>query len=154
MKIRTTRFGDMEFEETAVITMKGGLIGFEGIERFVIVDHNPGSPFEWLQAVDEPSLAFVIMDPSVINVDFSVNLSGDIVEELEIEKGEDVTVRVIVTIPEDPRDMRVNLRAPLLINMRNLAGKQVVLADDRIPVRYPIVDRSACDGGRAVNCTF
>jgi len=58
VKIRTTRFGEIEVEDEAVISVPGGLIGFSDQERYVIIEHKPESPFFWFQAVDRPDLAF------------------------------------------------------------------------------------------------
>ena len=38
MKVKTTRFGDVEVNESKVITVLGGIIGFEHYTRFVILD--------------------------------------------------------------------------------------------------------------------
>lgn len=154
MKIETTRFGETDVAEEKVVTIKSGIIGFEGLERFVVLDHEGDSPFKWLQSLEDSSLAFVVLDPSVASIDFNFKIPDEIVEDLRIEKGDDVVVMVIVTIPEDPREMTVNLRAPLIINSRNLRGRQLILSDDGIPIRYPIVERNEESGAEyAARCS-
>ena len=38
MKIDTTRFGTLEVDKCDVITVKDGILGFEHLKRFFIVD--------------------------------------------------------------------------------------------------------------------
>ncbi|HHY95046.1 MAG TPA: flagellar assembly protein FliW, partial [Firmicutes bacterium] len=44
----------------------------------------------------------------------------------------------MVTVPEDPRQAWVNLRAPLALNPYARMGRQVVLSDERFAFRHPL----------------
>jgi len=63
VKINTKRFGEMEFSEDSVVKVLGGLIGLAGNENFVIIRYEDNSPFYWLQSVDDPELALVMINP-------------------------------------------------------------------------------------------
>ncbi|MBW2061038.1 MAG: flagellar assembly protein FliW [Deltaproteobacteria bacterium] len=139
MKIRTTRFGEIEVEDEAVISVPGGLIGFSDQERYVIIEHKPESPFFWFQAVDRPDLAFVIANPFAFKPDYDLNLSEDILADLGIEDPEDMVVYVIMTIPHGrPQDMTANLLGPLIINTKSRIVRQIILDDSEYSHRYPI----------------
>ena len=139
MKLFTTRFGEIDIKEDEIITMVEPIIGFPYSKRYVIVNHRKGSPFKWLQSVDDGSLAFVIVDPRLFKPDYVVPLEKEDAEKLEIEREEDAEVYVFVVIPEDPKDMSANLKGPLVINKRKRLAKQVVLIDDTYPVRYKLL---------------
>lgn len=139
MKIHTTRFGEIEVEDEAVISVPGGLIGFSDQERYVIIEHKPESPFFWFQAVDRPDLAFVIANPFAFKPDYDLNLSEDILADLGIEDPEDMVVYVIMTIPHGrPQDMTANLLGPLIINTKSRTVRQIILDDSEYSHRYPI----------------
>jgi len=139
VKIRTTRFGEIEVEDEAVISVPGGLIGFSDQERYVIIEHKPESPFFWFQAVDRPDLAFVIANPFAFKPDYDLNLSEDILADLGIEDPEDMVVYVIMTIPHGrPQDMTANLLGPLIINTKSRIVRQIILDDSEYSHRYPI----------------
>ncbi|BAT71411.1 flagellar assembly factor FliW [Thermosulfidibacter takaii ABI70S6] len=145
MKVITDRFGVIDVKEEAIITMVEPILGFPYAKRYVLLDHREGSPFKWLQSVDDGSLAFVVINPKLVKPDYVVPIDKEDAEKLEIEKPEDAEVYVMVVIPEDPRKMTVNLRGPIVINKRKRLAKQIVIPDDSYPVKYPVIrEENAC----------
>lgn len=145
MLINTTRFGQIEVNEERVIFMPKGIIGFPGAKRFIILDHDGQTPFKWYQSLDEPSLAFVLIDPLIIRPDYSVDLSDDILFEIEIKDRSKVVVAVIVTVRENPEDITANLQGPIVFNLDNRRAKQVVLVNSEYCTRhYVLAEIRAC----------
>ncbi|MCR4435068.1 MAG: flagellar assembly protein FliW [Clostridiales bacterium] len=141
MQLDTKHFGVVEINEEGILDFPEGLPSFEHVKKFVILDaSNEETPFKWLQSVDEPDLAFVIVDPFKIKNDYEVNIKDEVLEAMGIEKAEDVLIYSIVVIPEDVSLMTMNLRAPLVINVKNKRGMQVVLDTDRYSVRHYILE--------------
>lgn len=141
MILKTRYFGELEIGDDAVIHFKHGIPGFENVKRFVLIDSDEeGSPFKWMQGVDEPKPAFVIVDPFVIRKDYEIKLDDEVLDELEIKSPTDVSVFCIVVVPEDISKMTVNLQAPVVINCANRRGRQLILDTDRYGVRHYILD--------------
>ncbi len=138
MIVKTKRFGDLNIEEQDIITMIGGLPGFEDNTKYVLLDHDDKSPYKWLQSLENPELAFVVMEPFIFFEDYQFELSQNDIRELEVARPEDVAVLVILVIPEDPRKMTANIKAPLVLNMTKMKGKQVILNNDAYPVKLPL----------------
>ena len=65
MKINTTRFGTIDVNEDQVITLAEGMLGFSECSRYVMMDDEIGEPFMWMQSLDVPSLACVVIDPAM-----------------------------------------------------------------------------------------
>lgn len=154
MKVQTTRFGEIEVPEERVLRFQAGLLGFPGLTRYVLLDTNPQSPFKWLQCLDRPDLAFVVMDPRVVKPDYTAVLRPHDVADLEIRDEQQVLLLVLVTVPEgDPRRMTANLLGPLVINLANGRGKQVVLVEGEYSSRHPLIPQpsgaSPCAGSTA-----
>ncbi len=139
MKVSTTRFGEIEVKEEDIIYMVEPILGFPYSRRYVILNHKAGSPFKWLQSIDDGSLAFVIVDPRLFKPDYIVPLEKEDAEKLEIESENEAEVYVFVVIPEDPKEMSANLKGPLVINKRKKLAKQIVLIDDEYPLRYKLL---------------
>ena len=99
------------------------------------------TPFFWLQGVDDPNLAFVVTDPFSKICDYHIDVDVDKITELQVKDTERVLTLAIVTIPENIRNMTANLKAPLLINMRNKLGKQIIMKNDTFPVKYYIMNK-------------
>lgn len=71
--IETSRFGTLELDEKVFIDFPCGIPGFGAGETLCDSRHRQG-PFRWLQAVDEPNLAFVVCEPEVVGVRYEVPL--------------------------------------------------------------------------------
>lgn len=139
MKIRTTRFGELDVAEEALFTFPMGLLGFARLKRFVVLDHRDDSPFKWLQSAEDPDVAFIITDPLFFKRDYHIAVRRQELAVIEPGAEEDLVVSVIMTIPADPRQMSANLLAPLIFNMANRRAMQYVLTDQRYPVKYCVM---------------
>ena len=58
LKIKTTKFGEIEIDENAVFEFVSPIIGFNDLKKYTIYDYKPESPFKWLQSLEEEELAF------------------------------------------------------------------------------------------------
>jgi flagellar assembly factor FliW len=143
MKICTTRFGEIDIEESEFIKMQGAILGFENLKYFVLLSGGGNTPFWWLQSVQEPAVAFVVINPYVVKSDYSVDLSEDDFEFLDIKNSKDIALLVIVTIRSDPFKVTANLRAPILFNAENRTGSQIVLDNPDYPIQYDLLDNKA-----------
>jgi flagellar assembly factor FliW len=138
MKCRSTRFGSFDVSDNSIVRFPVGLLGFPDSQRYVILDHDTEVPFKWLQSIDEPGLAFVILDPAVFHADYHVSVPADILAETNNGKEEDLALVVILTIPsDDPAHITANLRGPLVISHKTKLGAQLVLSEE-YPTRYPL----------------
>jgi flagellar assembly factor FliW len=149
MKISTTRFGDIEVDDSNVITVLGGIIGFENYYRFVILDFLKDSQFRWLQSLNDPEVAFVICDPWYFFKDYNFELSDDYQNELEIESLNDIVAVAISTIPADITKTTLNLISPIIINLKKMIGKQVILYNSSYTTTHRIVLKVKIDDEKA-----
>jgi flagellar assembly factor FliW len=136
VNIVTTRFGDIDVDESKVIEMRGGILGFEHLKKFILHIKDESNPFWWFQSLDEGAIAFVVINPFVAKADYEPVLGDSDTQLLEIENAEDVVMLVIVTIRQKPFMVSVNLRAPIVINAKKKIAKQIVLDDETYPVQY------------------
>ena len=139
MKLHTKNFGLLEIEEEKIIAFPEGIPGFEEEKEFVIINNeDEENPFCWLQSVNNPDLAFVIINPFLIFSDYTIDLPEAVQEKLKIEDEKDVAVYSIVVVPKDLKKMTVNLLGPIIINVRERLGKQVILDDPRYSTKHYI----------------
>lgn len=141
LKVKTTRFGEIEVKAEDLLQLPAGLIGFPELKRYVLLDHDSkGSPFKWLQSLDDGAIAFVLINPLLFKPDFMVEVTETEVSELELRNEEDAVISVIVTIPTNPQNMTANLKAPLVFNLQNRLGKQLVLSNPAYTTRHNIME--------------
>ena len=135
--IATKNFGDIAVREDQIINFSPGLLGFSEFHRYVLIEHGHESPFLWLQCVDKPDLAFVVIDPLFVLPDYKIGPINGVQKELEVKNLQDLKVLVILTIPPGrPQDMTANLMGPLLINLTNRRGKQLVIEISLFPHKH------------------
>lgn len=146
MRLSTTRFGDIDIDESRTILMKAGILGFEHLKRYVFLLQDKEILFWWFQSVDDGSVAFVVINPFVIKPDYKPIIQDNNVELLEVESPEDVFLMSIVTIRSDPFKVTANLKAPIVINSKKRLAKQVVLDKSDYPIQYSIMDNKVILG--------
>ncbi|MBI3330018.1 MAG: flagellar assembly protein FliW [Nitrospinae bacterium] len=141
LTVETTRFGELTIAEAQIIMVSGGLLGFPGFTRYVILNHDQeqGIPFRWLQSVEHPALAVVIIDPWVIKPDYTIELPDDVCESLHLSEEQPPLVFAIVTVPLEPVLMTANLQGPLVINPATRKAQQVVLTNSLYTTRHLIL---------------
>jgi flagellar assembly factor FliW len=66
VEIDTTRFGKIRIKKSDLILMRGSILGFEQHKRFVLLNVETNLPFFWLQSVEDPAIAFVVIDPRLV----------------------------------------------------------------------------------------
>ena len=142
MQIETTRFGTLEIDENEAISMVEPIIGFPHAQRFVLLDHktkNGTTPFKWLQCMDDPALAFVILPVQLVEPGYRITMSRNEAERLKISEASDADIWVILVIPPDePKKMTANLKAPVVINSKERLGKQLVLVDSDYSTKHKV----------------
>jgi flagellar assembly factor FliW len=136
VNIVTTRFREIDIDESKIIDMRGGILGFEHLKKYVLHIRDDNNPFWWLQSLEDGAIAFVVINPYSAKADYEPMISDNDVKLLEIEEAEDVVLLAIVTIRQKPFSVSVNLRAPLVINAKKKIAKQIVLEDAQYPVQY------------------
>lgn len=110
-----------------MIELPLGLPGFPGQRHFVLLDHKPGSVFRWLHAMDDPGLAFVVIDPLAFKPDFPVDAVRNAAGFVGLEEQEELIILVICTVPPAPAQPTANFLAPIGIGRQTRRGAQVVL---------------------------
>ncbi len=138
--MNTSRFGEIEINENDLIQMPEGLIGFPELVQFVLLDHDKESPFKWLQSIDDPEMAFVVVSPLTFRPDYMVEVTEEEVSSLRLSNSDHAVISVIVTIPMDPKKMSANLKAPLVFNLNNRQGKQIILKESQYQTKHFILE--------------
>ena len=137
MNIETTRFGTVEVDDARIVNFPSGLLGFSSYRQFVLLQPDDDGVFYWLQSVEAPDLAFVVTDPSLWTPEYKANIRREQMDELSLGEIGDAQVLAIVNKRDDK--LTLNLQGPLVINIANCTGMQLVLADKRWSTRQEIV---------------
>lgn len=143
MKVLSTRFGALEIEAGKVIEMPEGMVGFPEQRRYALLPADKNALFCWLQSLDNPDLAFVVVDPMVFVPGYSVKLNSEEYDRLQLSPETEVVILVVATMAADPAQITVNLQGPIVVNPENMRAKQIVLEDVRQSTKFPLFGESS-----------
>jgi len=138
MLVQTTRFGTVEITAEDQLSFSEGLLGFAGLKTFVLLDDPQDEIFVWLQSCENPGIAFPVLEPELFFASYHVQLAKSDLAQLEISANDNYRVFTIITIPDDPTLMTANMKAPIVINLKNRKARQCVLQDNTLQIREPI----------------
>lgn len=142
MKAATRLFGEIEIDESKIITFEDGIIGFPDMKKFTLIfdEEKEGRPsISWLQSMDEPEIAFPVMDPLFVCETYNPSVEEELLKNLGTIKEDNLYVLVTVTVPQNIKELAVNLKAPIVINTDTRKASQIIVEDD-LPVRYKIYE--------------
>ena len=135
MKVETYLFGAIEVSPEKIINFPNGLVGFEQSKRFMLAhEESKEHPASYtLQSLDEPALAFQIVDPTTMGFDYELALNDAENALLQSPAPEDVAVMQVLFRNDEGGKAVItpNLRAPLVINTRARVGIQKVMENLR-----------------------
>ena len=135
MKIQTRDFGEIEINTEEIITFCSGIYGFEDYKNFVLLyDDTVDAPFTWLQSTEEKNICFILAEAEAVGIlGYHPKLTIETRSMLELGNDEPV-YRLITVIPEKFEDASVNLKSPIVLNVKTKMAAQVIL-EDNYPIR-------------------
>ncbi|MDR1890043.1 MAG: flagellar assembly protein FliW [Zoogloeaceae bacterium] len=137
MKVETFLFGNVEVNPDLVIEFPQGLVNFENSRRFMLIHETDvgSNPVSFtLQSLDEPTVAFQIIEPAALGFTYELGLNDAETSLLKLASPEDVVVTLILFKQENSNataGLGANLRAPLIINTKTRLGLQKLLTQLR-----------------------
>ena len=139
MHLESPRLGTIEVDSEKILKFENGLPGFPECTRLIVMDHDRDTPLKWLQSVDQPEVAFLIIEPSQIMTSYQLDVPTSVLNLIgwrDDLKEADITIFVILNVEEG--ELMANLRAPVVVNIADRRAFQMILEDQSIPVRYRV----------------
>jgi len=132
MKFHSTQFGTQEVDPESILTFPLGFSGFENCTRFKLFHEDKEQPMvHWLQSIDEPDVAFALVDPATFGINYEFTLTDEEERLLQMEKVEDIAVLLIAYKPQpdasSSANINANINGPIVLNTRARIGMQKVL---------------------------
>lgn len=138
MILNTTYHGTKEYEENDVITFKNGIPGFENLKKFIVFSLEDNEVFSILHSIEDSAVGLVVVSPFYIMKDYEIDISDEIVSSLKVESGTDVNLLNTVSLNSDISKITVNMRAPIVINIKSKLGEQIILSNEKYLIKQPL----------------
>lgn len=139
MKLVTRNNATINYEQEDIIIFKKGLPGIENLTKFLLVPVEENEVFSILQSVEDSNVGLVVTSPFNFVDNYEIELQEGIKKELNIKAENEVYVLNTVTLNSDIKKITSNLKAPIIINIKEKLGEQIILNDEKYAIKYPLL---------------
>ncbi|MCE9606654.1 MAG: flagellar assembly protein FliW [Planctomycetia bacterium] len=133
MQIRTTRFGTLTVEPEDILTFRTGFVGLEDCRQWILLADASNEALGWLQCTTRSETALAVVSPRRFVPDYRFRTFRSEMASIDLVNMEES--QVLVTVSRHDGSLTLNLKAPIVINVRTRHGRQVVANDDH-PLQY------------------
>lgn len=137
MEIHTTRFGTLNIKSDDVILFPAGMLGLDDCQHWILLADAQNDNLGWLQSTTHGDVALAVVSPRRFVPDYDVRVGRSELAPLALASLEEA--HVLVALSKTERGITLNLKAPLVINLRRRLGRQVIHNADEA-VQYELCD--------------
>jgi flagellar assembly factor FliW len=140
--LRTSNFGELEYEPEAVFTFCGGIPGFEDRRQYVFVERPQTHPLVFMQSLEDSELCFIAVPAFAADPAYRLELSSedcaalDLPDSWRLEMGADLACLALVSSSQS--GTTANLASPIVLNVRARRGVQSIRSDTTYSLRQPL----------------
>jgi flagellar assembly factor FliW len=127
--INTSNFGEIEITPENVFYFENGILGFEMLNNFILISEEDVAPFKWLISIDEPNIIFPVISPWLVEPDY--------INEKQIDADNEI-IFSIVTLNDGDGNITVNMKAPIILRVKELTGEQIILPFAKYDINHII----------------
>jgi flagellar assembly factor FliW len=149
LTLETRDYGTIEYDPGDLIHFPDGVFGFSELRDFIplVLDENDDNTILLLQSVENPDVAFAIINPFALDPEYNPVLTPEELSYLKVTSENDLSYYVITVLHNDYLDNTVNLKAPIVINPDQRVGMQVILNDSSYSYRQKLSSFHAVQEG-------
>lgn len=140
MLIYTTRFGTLRIEGEDIIRFPEGLLGLRDCRNWVLLADAENDSLGWLQSTSRPDIAMAVVSPRCFVPTYQLRLAKSELTPLQL--GEVSEAQVLVVVGKNDHAITLNLKAPLVINLQDRIGRQVIASGEQ-PVQHELQTTTA-----------
>jgi flagellar assembly factor FliW len=134
-----TRFGEMVVDPATTLRLPRGILGFSHLRDYALaaLPEARFGRFEVLQSIEAPDVSFVVLPYETADALIKPEDVEEAFRALGVPPGGGA-VMLVVSIRKagETSEVSVNLRAPIVVDLRSRTAWQYVLSDPAYPVRH------------------
>lgn len=127
---------ELSAAEHPVVELVHPMPGFPDVTTFAL---RAISEDNLLLVLESGDVRFLVVPPGPFLPDYSPSYPDHVVVDLGMRSADDILVLLVVRAGASLAETKVNLRAPILINVTNGRALQVVLDDPELSVAAPLL---------------
>ena len=138
MEVISPVHGKITYDENEIIKFEKTILGFDELHNFILRKVE-NSNFTILQSIEDEKISFVLVSPFDVESDYEIKLSNETIERIKAKFASDVSVFSLVTLNSDIKKITANLKAPVVINVNENLGEQVIIDKEKYKIKHPLV---------------
>ncbi|WP_026881228.1 flagellar assembly protein FliW [Clostridium akagii] len=139
MKLYSKYHGIKEYTEEDIITFEKGIPGFKDLKTFILFPFEENNVFSMLHSIENSEIGLFVVSPFYVMKDYEINLDDNTKQTLKIESEADVLIFSTVCVNNDLNKITTNLKAPIVINIKEHLGEQLILDDEKYLIKQPLL---------------
>ncbi|GAA0082502.1 MULTISPECIES: flagellar assembly protein FliW [Clostridium] len=143
MNLNTKYHGCIEYEEKDVIYFEKGIPGFEELKKFIIFPVEDNEVFSVFHSIEKEDMGIIVTSPFNIEKNYEIQLEEEQIKNLKLQYEKDALVLNTVTLNSDIDKITANLRAPIIINIKERIGEQIIINSDKYSIKHPLFKEEA-----------
>ena len=140
MELDTCRFGNVEITSADLLVFPNGILGLERCREWVLLADANNDSLGWLQSTERADVALAVVSPRRFVPNYQIRVPRRELSGLKMESLE--SAQVLVIVGKNENGCTLNLKAPLVFNLQQQLGAQVVAKDDH-PLQYELQSPAA-----------
>ena len=140
-KVLSRNFGAVEFASGDEFVFPNGLPGFPSEVAFLPVEVPDQLPLVYLQSIRTADLCFIAAPVNCLVADYRLSANAEDLTLIGLDPdplpSPETLCLAFLCFGEDGT-ATANLRAPVIVNLRNRRGVQAIQNEDRYPIRFAI----------------
>ena len=135
------QFGDLEYNDEALLQFPRGLPGFEQCRFFVLIQQPQHAPLVHLQSLENAGLCFLAVPVRQIDAGYQLQLQR---EDRDLIPAGDPTLELALLAAAADGQITANLLAPIVIHLPTRVGVQSVRNDQKYSHQHPVGEVASC----------
>jgi len=127
-----------EKNEKVIIYFKDGIYGFEDIKEYILLQEDDSKTIWSLRAAHSSSPSLIVLNPYMIMDEYEPVLPPEELSCIGNPDAGDLCFLSVAALKENMEDSVVNLKSPLVINVKTRQAKQVILENNDYPLRFKL----------------
>lgn len=119
-----------------VISFPFGLPGFEHLRSFNLKAVKGAKDFMLLQSTTEPEIALLVLNADCLDVYDKYPLPETELHKVAVNAEDQIARLVVVRFDKAKQQLKANLKAPIIINLKQKIGVQVILDNEELGTDY------------------
>ncbi|HMA62448.1 MAG TPA: flagellar assembly protein FliW [bacterium] len=136
-KQETKNFGPVS-NISPTYNFRFGIPGFENLQKFVFQDLEKYPPFQLFKSQEQEDLSMLVLNAKYIRKLKDLSIPGHELEQIGSKNQDEIEIFVILRVDQATKQFVANTKAPLIINLQNKLGNQIIIEGQDLESAYPL----------------